>query len=337
MFSDSILYLKNDLTNEIFDTKAKIIKLETADNLSFHVSPNLDKSDWSIEPSCSLQEMYRQRAQQIRNTYDYVVLYFSGGSDSITAFNAFVKNNIHIDEVVVYTNGDTTDTKINGMYAIRYLQSIGYKGFVKNINLNFEVFQKIIEQQTWKSYESFSGLLHSMYRWRLDFFEEHGYFDRTIRSKNVAHVFSGMFPTIMRTDNDYYSVLNIYKIMHSDANPSNVQFFTSEDAPEVHIKQSHVLARAVAKLDLEKEHAESARHKLAIRDEYEISVSSVKNSGVTNKDKIKFDSQHNRLMKVYANKVDFIKQYDSVLEHFNSFNTIDLSQFNKKYFLFLEQ
>jgi hypothetical protein len=328
------MYLKNDITNEIFDTKAKIIKLETADNLSFHVSPNLDNADWSKELDCSLQETYRRRAQQIRDMYDYVVLYFSGGSDSITALNAFVNNNIHIDEVVVYTNKDTPDTKINGFYAINYLQKNRYRGLIQNINLNFEVLRRIVEQETWKQYSSFSGQLSSVYRWRLDFFEEQGYFAKRIRRGNVAHVFSGMFPTITRVDNDYYSVLNIYKIMHSDANPTNVQFFTSEDAPEVHIKQSHVLARAIAELGLEKEHGESANHKLAIRDEYEITVSSAKNYGATTKENIKFDSQQNRLMKVYAKELDFIKQYDSVLEYFNSFNTIDLSQFNKKYFLF---
>jgi hypothetical protein len=336
-YPNHMLYLKNDTTNEIFDTKAKIIRLETSDNLSFHISSNFDKADWSIEPALSLQEMYRIRAQQIRDSYDYVVLYFSGGSDSITALNAFIKNNINIDEVVVYTNTDTDDTKINGSYAISYIQNVGYKGFVNVLDLNFEVLSKIVDQETWKNYECFSGLLHSVYRWRLDFYEEQGYFDKRIRQGNVAHVFSGMFPTIIRTENDYYSLMDIRKIMHSDANPNNVQFFTSNDAPELHIKQSHVLARTIINLDLEKEHGESASHKLAIRDEYELAVSSAKNSGLTNKDDMDFDSQHRRLMKVYTSKPDFIKKYDSVLDHFNSFNTIELNPFGKKYFLFSEQ
>jgi len=335
-----MMYLKNDITNEIFDTKAKIIKLETADNLSFHVSPNLDNADWSIEPTRPLQEMYRLRAQQIRDTYDYVVLYFSGGSDSITALNAFVKNNIHIDEIVVYKNTDTDDIKIDGSYAIQYLKRIGYKGYVNIIDLNFEVLHKIVKQETWKQYGSFSGQLSSVYRWRLDFFEEHGYFDKTIRSGNVAHVFSGMFPTIAKLERNYYSVLSINKIMHSDAHPLNVQFFTSEDMPEVHIKQSHTITKVIKLLSLKHKNPnyETEReYKLAVRDEYEPAVSSAKNYGATRKENMNFDSQHSRLMKVYESKVDFVKQYDSVLEYFNSFNTIDLSQFNKKYFLFSEK
>jgi hypothetical protein len=50
----------------------------------------------------SLGELYRQRAQQIRDTYDYVILSYSGGSDSDTILRAFVDNNILLDEVNYY-------------------------------------------------------------------------------------------------------------------------------------------------------------------------------------------------------------------------------------------
>jgi hypothetical protein len=49
-----------------------------------------------------LKELYRQRAQQIRDTYDYVILSYSGGSDSDTILKAFVDNNIPLDEVNYY-------------------------------------------------------------------------------------------------------------------------------------------------------------------------------------------------------------------------------------------
>jgi hypothetical protein len=56
--------------------------------------------DWSINPSLDLRSLYRLRAQQIRQKYDYIRLEFSGGSDSTTVLYSFVHNNIHIDEVV---------------------------------------------------------------------------------------------------------------------------------------------------------------------------------------------------------------------------------------------
>jgi hypothetical protein len=58
------------------------------------------KYPWHIEPEESLRELYRQRAQQLRDTYDYIRLELSGGSDSTTVAYSFLLNNIHLDEVI---------------------------------------------------------------------------------------------------------------------------------------------------------------------------------------------------------------------------------------------
>ena len=49
----------------------------------------------------SLSELYKQRAQQLRDKYDYLILYFSGGADSTNILQTFLNNNIKLDEVVV--------------------------------------------------------------------------------------------------------------------------------------------------------------------------------------------------------------------------------------------
>lgn len=56
--------------------------------------------DWTQRPAESLDELYRQRAQQIRDKYDHVIVYFSGGMDSWQVLNSFLANGIHVDEVV---------------------------------------------------------------------------------------------------------------------------------------------------------------------------------------------------------------------------------------------
>jgi hypothetical protein len=58
--------------------------------------------DWTKEPETSLQELYQQRAQQLREKYDYIVLMFSGGADSTNVLKTFINNDIKIDEVVSY-------------------------------------------------------------------------------------------------------------------------------------------------------------------------------------------------------------------------------------------
>ena len=55
---------------------------------------------WSQEPKLSLRELYRNRAQQLRDKYDYLKLEFSGGGDSATVLYSFVNNGIHLDEVI---------------------------------------------------------------------------------------------------------------------------------------------------------------------------------------------------------------------------------------------
>ncbi len=52
------------------------------------------------EPVESLDSLYRDRAQQIRDEYQYVVVAYSGGSDSDNVLNSFLDNNIKIDEII---------------------------------------------------------------------------------------------------------------------------------------------------------------------------------------------------------------------------------------------
>jgi hypothetical protein len=59
-----------------------------------------DQFDWLDEPAFDLRTLYRMRAQQLRDRYDYIRLEFSGGGDSTTAMYAFMMNGIHLDEIV---------------------------------------------------------------------------------------------------------------------------------------------------------------------------------------------------------------------------------------------
>jgi hypothetical protein len=59
-----------------------------------------DHYAWDVEPELGLRELYRIRAQQLRDRYDYIRLEVSGGGDSATAAYSFIRNGIHLDEVV---------------------------------------------------------------------------------------------------------------------------------------------------------------------------------------------------------------------------------------------
>ena len=59
-----------------------------------------DKLDWTQEPTETLDELMTQHAYRLRAKYDRLILFWSGGTDSHTIYNIFVRNNIHIDEIV---------------------------------------------------------------------------------------------------------------------------------------------------------------------------------------------------------------------------------------------
>ena len=77
------------------------------------------KYPWHIEPEESIRELYKQRAQQLRDQYDYIRVEASGGADSTTVIFSFLLNGIHLDEVVFrypekggskYASNDPWDT-----------------------------------------------------------------------------------------------------------------------------------------------------------------------------------------------------------------------------------
>lgn len=71
----------------------------------------LDQYKWDQEPEASLDELYAIRAQGIRDKYDYLVLHFSGGSDSGNILETFIKNRIHLDEIVTRGSYSATTPK----------------------------------------------------------------------------------------------------------------------------------------------------------------------------------------------------------------------------------
>jgi hypothetical protein len=60
------------------------------------------KFNWSVKIDKSIEQLYRDRCQQLRQKYDHLVLLFSGGSDSATVLRSFLENNIALDEIYVY-------------------------------------------------------------------------------------------------------------------------------------------------------------------------------------------------------------------------------------------
>ena len=59
------------------------------------------EQSWTGPSTDNIYNLYRARARQLREKYDYICLAFSGGSDSTTMLEAFIDSGLHIDELLV--------------------------------------------------------------------------------------------------------------------------------------------------------------------------------------------------------------------------------------------
>lgn len=84
----------------VFSTRSEAIN-SNSPCYFYYYDLEFSKVDWKLEPTESLQYLYKERAQWIRDNYDYVLLCYSGGSDSSQILETFYYNNIHIDEILV--------------------------------------------------------------------------------------------------------------------------------------------------------------------------------------------------------------------------------------------
>lgn len=86
-----------------FFNKAECLRYATSirdGHVTYYFYDGIYRSlNWKVEPRESLKEMYKRRAQHLRDKYDYLILSFSGGSDSTNILKTFTDNGIKLDEV----------------------------------------------------------------------------------------------------------------------------------------------------------------------------------------------------------------------------------------------
>ena len=70
-------------------------------DIQFNVDPAWGDIDFSKPPKINYFELVKQRARHIRQNYEYIRFWLSGGSDSYTALWGFIESGTKIDEIIV--------------------------------------------------------------------------------------------------------------------------------------------------------------------------------------------------------------------------------------------
>lgn len=59
--------------------------------------------NWTIEPTETLDQLYDRRSRELREKYDYLIISYSGGADSHNIVESFLRQGLHIDELLINT------------------------------------------------------------------------------------------------------------------------------------------------------------------------------------------------------------------------------------------
>lgn len=222
------------------------------------------KQDWFTEPEESLNDLYCNRAKQIREKYDYIIVMCSGGADSTNVIRSFMKNNIKVDEVIGaaplsglknwnFDNNNFSDwntiseIKFAMFPLLKEIESYGIKITI------YDWFEDLSKYKNNDWLFSDAGNIVTPLTCHFTKIVDIPHIKKIIESgKKVAIVTGGEKPFIRCWDGKMMSGfvdagVN-YLSMPKDRHYSNVDrvlFYWTPDMPKINIKQSHIVNRAL--------------------------------------------------------------------------------------------
>ena len=217
--------------------------------------------DTTLEPQLSLRELYRIRAQQLRDKYDYIRLEFSGGGDSTTTLLSFINNNIHLDEIVFRypAQGDKNlgpdpknmkaeNTLSEWHFAAKpMLQKIAVSH--PKIKITMHDFSdnilKYTGDESWT--DNAKDYLHPEHVFKHDPVAFEGHKDLAETGKKICVLYGIDKPKICIKDGRWWMYFLDLQANHSQSqtgyynNITNEYFYWQGDLPELVIKQAHTI------------------------------------------------------------------------------------------------
>lgn len=215
--------------------------------------------NWSIEPHETIDELYRNRAQEIRDTYDYIILFYSGGADSQNVLDTFTDYNIFLDEIVSFVDYNITAQKNNALNH-EILTTNGAKDRALRSKHNNTIYRLYdITQYTinrWKSSDIHSWSNNTRPRaGRILDTNVDKWKSLYNQGKKIAFIWGNYKPQIIINNNQFYfhftDALNSnipFRESLTRDNASDEQFYhyPSHHAAQIIIKQSHLIKHALS-------------------------------------------------------------------------------------------
>lgn len=233
----------------------------------------MEQQNWLEEPAEDIYELYAQRARQLRDSYDYLVLLYSGGIDSHTVLMSFLENGIHLDEICTFTNSNVENKtgKFNQEVfnaAIPFVNTLDLQKLKTKFRL-FDISDLIINQfqdefhfehhhlynqgpgNNWSSAVR-SHVLKSKIKEHMDLNE---------KGKKVCYIWGFDKPFLAFERNKYFihfidnaidlnmrQFINRKTLLSKFANFYDEPFYICREFPKIVIKQGHLLLNEIKKI-----------------------------------------------------------------------------------------
>lgn len=215
----------------------------------FHGS--LDRLDWSVEPPESYQSLCQMRARQIRESNDWVRVWYSGGADSHTALMSFFHAGCYPDEVITMRWSDLThqDNFINietdrlVIPSINQLKKLFPRTIFRVIDYRHDWFENNMTED-WHQY-LFKHEHNCLFARNISVSHDLDptLLDQYQRYNRVANITGEPKPNLLKRQGEWWATLIDNQLAGMHGIPGLEMFHLSPDFPELFIKQCHMLKR----------------------------------------------------------------------------------------------
>ena len=243
-----------------FDNNYEALRHATSTNSDikfwYHdeVFKNVSKSLLGKTP---LNQLYKNRAEQLRDMYDYLILYYSGGMDSHNVLKTFIDNNIKLDEICVrwpkaminkkFYNPNNIDQSSKNVWSEWDYCIIPILDWIKQYHPEIKI--------SIKDYTPDSSQIDNLFDnqkylgFRLGTLKENTFSDSETemihKGKTVGNIFGIDKPLLGVTDNKVYTYFLDQVLLTGSAsaiNPTGAEFFYwSHSMPMLLLEQAYQL------------------------------------------------------------------------------------------------
>ena len=271
--------------------------------------------NWKVEPVETLDQLYKEQAQRIRDTHDYVVLCYSGGYDSTNILETFYYNNIALDKIVIvgafskdsFSGGDENHNAEAYYNAFPYIEQLGLSNitqmydYVPTLGNNIEDFSIIKEYGTDWYHHIGSYLSVNNWFWR----DVNKYIiPNEFKDKKVAIVMGTDKPIIRYKNNKPVFQFSDTAVMNYGG-LNRLNFYWDPTFPKILQKQIHCVLR-MNEMPQSKSHAEDIANRAVYNLKKPLIYKSPKSTStiISKRDRFILNAVNSDIFKIYKDGIN---------------------------------